>query len=401
MADIVNSLFGLSSQELMLKQREADQAFASGIAGAYQDPASRIGAMIGANLGGGLARNLFNIQDPQIQAARDFESMLAQAQQSSSSSAEAMQKLSSMLAGDPRFARQASIAAMKAQELGQQQEMFNLDKQAKQATIENTTNTIAANKEAQRITKLGQAAYGGYKALSSIKDPAVKETVWNKTLDKLAELGEDVEPLRSIPWQDREKTLDAISASTESVSDRIKQEAIAARNQTAMILEAGRNERFAEGNELKKYLGELGIDARLKALETQKDIAKDKLNDPNKLDPREKVDLENSWRTQKEVGSRIGSAESNKLIKGLLQDELELTDPADVRAAINDFNNIYETYLYEKDEKGYPKYTPLQAQNRAKADIQAGVISEKGILGSRLGSKKKYNSKAKKIIKLD
>ena len=119
MADIVGSLFGFSSQELMNQQRQNDQNFATNVANIYQDPGARIGALIGANLGGGLARGVFNIQDPQIKAAQDFEAALAEAQQSSSNPAEAMTKLADKLGSDPRFARQAAMAKMKAQELSQ------------------------------------------------------------------------------------------------------------------------------------------------------------------------------------------------------------------------------------------------------------------------------------------
>lgn len=120
MADIVGSLFGFSSQELMNQQRQNDQNFATNVANIYQDPGARIGALIGANLGGGLARGVFNIQDPQIKAAQDFEAALAEAQQSSSNPAEAMTKLAEKLGSDPRFSRQAAMAKMKAQELSQE-----------------------------------------------------------------------------------------------------------------------------------------------------------------------------------------------------------------------------------------------------------------------------------------
>lgn len=117
MADIVDSIFGLSSQDLINKQRERDQQFAVNVANTYQNPTDRLGALIGASLGGGLARGLFNIQDPQIKAAQDFESALAEAQQSSTNPAEAMMKLAEKLGSDPRFSRQAAMAKMKAQEL--------------------------------------------------------------------------------------------------------------------------------------------------------------------------------------------------------------------------------------------------------------------------------------------
>ena len=120
MADIVGSLFGLSSQDLINQQRERDQQFAVNVANIYQNPTDRLGALIGASLGGGLARGLFNIQDPQIKAAQDFEAALAEAQQSSTNPAEAMTKLADKLGSDPRFARQAAMAKMKAQELSQE-----------------------------------------------------------------------------------------------------------------------------------------------------------------------------------------------------------------------------------------------------------------------------------------
>lgn len=140
MADIVGSIFGLSSQDLINKQRERDQQFAVNVANIYQNPTDRLGALIGASLGGGLARGLFNIQDPQIKAAQDFEAALAEAQQSSTNPAEAMMKLAEKLGSDPRFSRQAAMAKMKAQEL----EQANSLNQAKIANEEAQSNKFKA-----------------------------------------------------------------------------------------------------------------------------------------------------------------------------------------------------------------------------------------------------------------
>lgn len=140
MADIVGSLFGISSQELMNQQRLNDQNFATNVANIYQNPNARLGALIGANLGGGLARGLFNIQDPQIKAAQDFEMALAEAQQTSSNPAEAMMKLADKLGSDPRFSRQAAMARMRAQELEQATSL----NQAKIANEEAQSNKFKA-----------------------------------------------------------------------------------------------------------------------------------------------------------------------------------------------------------------------------------------------------------------
>ena len=140
MADIVGSLFGISSQELMNQQRLNDQNFATNVANIYQNPNARLGALIGASLGGGLARGLFNIQDPQIKAAQDFEMALAEAQQTSSNPAEAMMKLADKLGSDPRFSRQAAMARMKAQELEQATSL----NQAKIANEEAQSNKFKA-----------------------------------------------------------------------------------------------------------------------------------------------------------------------------------------------------------------------------------------------------------------
>lgn len=162
MADIVNSLFGLSSMDLINQQRQNDASFASNVANIYQNPNARLGALVGANLGGGLARGLFNIQDPQIKAAQDFEMALVEAQQSSSNPAEAMAKLADKLGSDPRFARQAQVARMKAQEL-QQDTQLNQAKiateQVKQA--KDLQEATIKQQEADRI-KSGQDALQGY-----------------------------------------------------------------------------------------------------------------------------------------------------------------------------------------------------------------------------------------------
>ena len=125
MAGIVEGLFGLNVQDLQQQQNENDAMFSRSVASVYKRPSAKLGALVGANIGQGLARGLFNIQDPRIQRATQIEQLLAEAQQESQSvgQAEAMKNLSKKLSANG-FGKEALLVSQQANALGMEQQKF-------------------------------------------------------------------------------------------------------------------------------------------------------------------------------------------------------------------------------------------------------------------------------------
>lgn len=81
MAEIVNSLFGLSPIQVRQQQDLENQAFGSKIAQSYFDPTDRENAYRGAMVGNAIAKlggSLFGLQTPELKRATDLESILQQ-----------------------------------------------------------------------------------------------------------------------------------------------------------------------------------------------------------------------------------------------------------------------------------------------------------------------------------
>ena len=121
MADIVSSLFGLSSNDLQSQINQEAEQRALNFSSLNRD---QMASYAGYKLGDTLARGLFNIQDPRIKRATQIEQLLAEAQQESQSIGQpkAMMNLSNKLS-EAGFSREALAVGQQAQELGIQQSL--------------------------------------------------------------------------------------------------------------------------------------------------------------------------------------------------------------------------------------------------------------------------------------
>jgi hypothetical protein len=119
MADIVGSLFGVNVGELQNRQYQNDQNMAFAISNAYKRPGNRIGALVGANIGQGLARGLFNIQDPMINKAKQFEEILIQTQNQVGDNPVELYKTLAKNLGEAGFGREAQQALQQGIQLEQ------------------------------------------------------------------------------------------------------------------------------------------------------------------------------------------------------------------------------------------------------------------------------------------
>lgn len=120
MANVVNSLFGLSSNDIMAQQRASDEEMAQAMmrANDRQSLQRYAGAKLGATLGRAGA-GLFGLEDPQLVRAREFETVLQEAQQELGQGMNDPTKLYPSLVeklNQRGFSREASQVAMQGQE---------------------------------------------------------------------------------------------------------------------------------------------------------------------------------------------------------------------------------------------------------------------------------------------
>jgi hypothetical protein len=107
------------------------------------------------------------------------------------------------------------------------------------------------------------------------------------------------------------------------------------------------------------------------------------------------LDISNSWRSQAEASSKIGTKESDMNTRKYLSETVGLDDK-DIPKALLDFNTVYKTYLDEKDmdpkSPNYlkPKYSSNTAFNMTQKLVESKVGKEKTWGG--LGSKTTYSN---------
>lgn len=126
MAEIVNSLFGLPSQEVrnQLLQRQAD--FSNQFASTYNDPTDRRNALLGGAVGNALANfgaGLFGVQDPALQRATDLERILGETQQEVGNDPTLLYPALQQKLANAGYSREALQVAQAGQSVLQQQQL--------------------------------------------------------------------------------------------------------------------------------------------------------------------------------------------------------------------------------------------------------------------------------------
>lgn len=126
MAEIVNSLFGLPSQDVrnQLMQRQAD--FSNQFASTYNDPKDRRNALLGGAVGNALANfgaGLFGVQDPALQRATDLERILGETQQEVGNVPTLLYPALQQKLANAGYSREAFQVAQAGQSVLQQQQL--------------------------------------------------------------------------------------------------------------------------------------------------------------------------------------------------------------------------------------------------------------------------------------
>ena len=177
MAEIINSLFGLPSQDVRKQIYQEQQDFNTQLANTYGNEYDKRNALLGGMVGNALANvgaGIFGVQDPQLKRATDLERILGETQQQYGTDPTLLypalqEKLSQ--AGYTREALQVGQVGQKAMQ----------EAQLNQATIaEKQASAVAKNRE-----KLGAFAQtllaGGLKPGTTEWNNAIKDKIEKET----------------------------------------------------------------------------------------------------------------------------------------------------------------------------------------------------------------------------
>lgn len=408
MAEIVNSLFGLSPTQIRQQEEAQTLAFGKEYANTYTNPYDRADAQRGALVGSALLKfgsKLFGLESPELKRATTLESILQQTTQEVGSQDPAVlypelaRRLSS--AGFTREALQVGAVGDKAkrESFKEASDMMYKDSMSKYYNVLQANQESAL--ESKRLELQGQIAYGALQAYKGIAEPEGKTRVWNTALDALAKKGMDVESIRDIPYEQREATLNSIVEGSETSATRVKSEIAQLTNQFKI-----------QKQEQDSALKQAALDLSAAKANLTLQIAEMKMGSAERIAAERKVDnitnqlkllnIKEKNDTQAQYSSAIGTKEFNKEITSYLKEDVGLSNPDQIKSALTDFNATYRNYLGQKDETGLPLYDNVTALNMAKKAIEGKVGSEKSFFG--LGKPKAtYSGKAvtPKVIKLD
>jgi acetolactate synthase small subunit len=410
MADIVNNLFGLPSNQVRLQEEQQRNLFGQQLASSYEDPTERGNAQRGAMLGNAIVNfgsRLFGLESPELKRASTLEAIMQQTQQEFGSDPVTLYPQLAKRLNAAGFSREA----MQVDQVGQEFKRNMLKEQSDidyKQSMADYTDVLRANQEAalesKRLEQQGQVAYGALQAYKSITDPTGKERVWNTALDALAKKGLDVESLRELPFEQRESTLNSIVEGSDSSATRAKTEIAELTNAFKMQKLEQDTAMKQQANDLKAAIANLQAEVQKERIGSAREVALSKQidtfgNQLKLLTIKEKND------TQAGYASLIGTKEFNKDIAAYLKNDVGLEDVNQIKTATNEFNTLYKNYLGQKDADGLPKYDNVTALNMAKKDIESKVETKKRkVLGVELpGSNVEYSGKANKpkVIKLD
>lgn len=410
MAEIVNSLFGLSPTQIRQQQDVEAQAFGNQIASTFADPFERQQAAQGAMIGNALVKlggKLFGLESPELKRATGLESILQQTTQEVGSQDPAVlypvlaKRLSA--AGFTREALQVGAVGEKAKRdvLKETSDMMYKDSMTKYNSVLTANQELAL--EARQLEQQGQVAYGALQAYKKIADPVGKTRVWETTLEALKKKGVDTSILKDIPWEQREATLDQIVESSDTAATRVKQEVAEMNNNFKLLQEQGKNERAAESNSLKAAIANQNEQIKLLAMGSNERIAAERRL--SSLEDREKIlRLQQANSNQAKASSGLDLKETSKQLTAYLTEDVGLTNPNEIKSALVELKTQYRKYLNEKDAEGFPKYDVDVAFNMAKQDIESKVQKvTKTFAGVPVGERTKFSGKATtpKVIKLD
>lgn len=126
MAEIVNSLFGLPSQDVRNQMLQRQSDFSNQFASTYNDPTDRRNALLGGAVGNALANfgaGLFGVQDPQLKRATDLERILGETQQEVGADPTLLYPALQQKLANAGYSREALQVAQAGQSVLQQQQL--------------------------------------------------------------------------------------------------------------------------------------------------------------------------------------------------------------------------------------------------------------------------------------
>lgn len=126
MAEIVNSLFGLPSQDVRNQMLQRQSEFSNQFASTYNDPTDRRNALLGGAVGNALANfgaGLFGVQDPALKRATDLERILGETQQEVGADPTLLYPALQQKLANAGYSREALQVAQAGQSVLQQQQL--------------------------------------------------------------------------------------------------------------------------------------------------------------------------------------------------------------------------------------------------------------------------------------
>ena len=412
--DIVGSLFGISpvldsrNAELQARQDALGLGTLFGAAGVneYATPERQqayinkqaaqfaLGDLAVRKIGG-----LFGLETPELKRASTIESTLAGLQD----------ELSAEQMADPRQLYPKLIERLQQAGLGKEAflvarqagieltdlENKSLDREIKLMTKEDIVSNRQVKAQKDKAERIGQLAYGGLTALQKIKDPSTATAMWERTLAELEKQGVDVSVAKDLPWEQRQGYLESVVDTSTTADIRSREEVAALKIQQQQQQQAWKQEldmlKFQLTNERLSFAEQKAIEDRAAALERAL-LSQENLDRRFQLQ-NEMEDKRQAWRTQQSAADTVDTKETRKNAKKNLQ---ELNVPEEqMGAAVEDYVTIKQTLLSEKDENGYPRYTPQAAEALAWDQVQSNISTQKGrIFDSTTYNRKKATPKA-------
>lgn len=395
MATIVPGLFGRTSQEVAADTQKRIDDFLT-ISRMNRGPGSgrrQLGASSGVLIGQAL-KGLFDLKSPdEVEAikAKDMNAYFNQL-------------LDDETRRDP--GKYYSLAAEVANKFGEYDRGNKLNEMAlekgaeyeyrqsqiKNNALEGTKKQLEVN--ALKAEELGMVANSFLTTYDKATDDATRDKVWNNVLTTLEKKGVDTTIPKELPIDQRSTYLQSLVDGSQNSATRFKNTKLAIDTDVKL-------QKLEQDSEFKQKSLDLANEKlNIMTMLTRERIgSNEKIALENRLNSIDKqlqgLDIANAIRTQSEASSKVGTKEFDMNTRKYLSETVGLDDK-DIPKALLDFNNVYKSYLDERDSNrespNYlkPRYSPTEAFNMTQKLIESKVGKEKTWLG--LGSKTTYSN---------
>ena len=264
--------------------------------------------------------------------------------------------------------------------------------QLKNNALEGTKKQLEVN--ALKAEELGMVANSFLTTYDKATDDATRDKVWNNVLTTLEKKGVDTTIPKELPMDQRSTYLQSLVDGSQNSATRFKNTKLAIDTDVKL-------QKLEQDSEFKQKSLDLANEKlNIMTMLTRERIgSNEKIALENRLNSIDKqlqgLDIANAIRTQSEASSKVGTKEFDMNTRKYLSETVGLDDK-DIPKALLDFNNVYKSYLDERDSNrespNYlkPRYSPTEAFNMTQKLIESKVGKEKTWLG--LGSKTTYSN---------